>query len=776
MRRVALSTVIAAGIALLARAQSTAITGRVVADESGEPIANARVTLATTGPALGTPVVLTDGDGRFTFIAAPGRHSVVASKSGYARSDGVPAIAAKPIEIRLRRGAVISGRVVDEFGDPVAMARVSAQLPSNTPANPTRVASAETDDRGEYRLAGLPAGTFVVAVVTLGPPGPPESIGNGNFISRGPTPQTTYYPGVSAANEAQAVRLQFGDERPGIDFVVPAGNNEVGNPFSVMRLSPGPLPQATSTVRANGIVRGRIVSTDGRRLSHAQVRLIGNKFGVLRTTTADGDGGFEFTDVPAGKFAVVASKTGYSPVGPDDSPLGLMLNSGRTFDLSEGEIREKVDLSLARWGTLAGRVFDELGDPIQGASVQVLYIRYEAGRRRLVPAGGAARVTDDLGRYRLYALPPGRYAVSATIGDVGSADLPGYTRSYFPGTPNASEAQFVSMGVSQDLVGIDFSMARTRTSRVAGRILDAAGAPTTGGTVQLMPSRQSTSVTSVPVGARILPDGRFEFANVPPGAYIIQAYRGRSKGWIEGEFGALPVSVNGTDVTDLILQMSSGSSIKGRITFDTYNGSKAPSRSAIDFSPIPIDFDLSPQNNLAVAEIHDDWSFDIEGVNGPRRLQLTRVPPGWTLKEILVNRLDATDRPLVFGRKDQSLTDVEVVLTDRVSEVGGTIADESAKPVAGAHIVAFSMDRDRWYPASRYVRTAAAGSDGAYTLSGLPLGSYYAAAVARLPSEGPGDDDAWQDPAFLESLRSRASTVTLGEAQKISLSLRLAAR
>jgi len=421
-------------------------------------------------------------------------------------------------------------------------------------------------------------------------------------------------------------------------------------------------------------------------------------------------------------------------------------------------------LARAQSTAISGRVV---------ADVQLLHIRYEAGRRRLVPAGGAARVTDDLGRYRLYALPPGQYAVSATIGDVGSADLPNYTRSYFPGTANASEARFVSIGASEDLVGIDFSMARTQTARVAGKMVDSAGAPTTGGTVQLMPSQRSTSVISVPIGARILPDGQFEFANVAPGAYVIQAYRGRSKGWIEGEFGTLPVSVNGADLTGLILHTSSGSSITGRVTFDTFNGSKPPAASAIELSPIPIDFDLSPPNNWAVAEIHTDWSFDIEGVNGPRRLQLTRVPPGWALKEIRVNRLDATDRPLPFGRTDQSLSGVEVVLTDRISEVSGTIADVGAKPVAGARLVAFSIDRDRWYPASRYVRTAAAGSDGAFTLSGLPFGTYYAAAVARLPAEG---EDAWRDPAFLESLRSRASTVTLGEAQKISLSLRLAER
>src|SRR5207247_2683632 len=297
-----------------------------------------------------------------------------------------------------------------------------------------------------------PSGAFVVAVMTLGPPAPPEPIGNGNFISRGPTPQTTYYPGVNVPSEAEALPLQFGDERPDIDFVV-RGGNASGNPFSVMRLSPGLSPRAPST--SSGIVRGRVVSTDLRSLSHAQVRLIGNSFSVMRTTTADADGRFEFADLPAGKFVVVASKTGYSPVGSDDSPLGLMLNSGPTFDLAEGETHEKVDVTLARWGTFAGRVVDEYGDPLQGARVQLLQVRYEAGRRRLVAANAPARTTDDLGRYRLSAIPPGQYVVSATVGDVASADLPGYTRSYFPSTPNPSEPQFVSIGASQDVAGSD---------------------------------------------------------------------------------------------------------------------------------------------------------------------------------------------------------------------------------------------------------------------------------------------------------------------------------
>jgi len=127
---------------------------------------------------------------------------------------------------------------------------------------------------------------------------------------------------------------------------------------------------------------------------------------------------------------------------------------------------------------------------------------------------------------------------------------------------------------------------------------------------------------------------------------------------------------------------------------------------------------------------------------------------------------------LPFGRKDQSLTGVEVVLTDRVSALVGTIRAENARPSPGASLIVFSADRAQWYPTSRFVRKTAAGSDGAFALTGLPSATYYAAAVAQLPPEGV---DAWQDPEFLDALIPRASTVTITEGQQLSLNVRVTA-
>jgi hypothetical protein len=192
-----------------------------------------------------------------------------------------------------------------------------------------------------------------------------------------------------------------------------------------------------------------------------------------------------------------------------------------------------------------------------------------------------------------------------------------------------------------------------------------------------------------------------------------------------------------------------------------------PAARMMTLTAVPADADRSPAS-VASADIRDDWTFEMRGLNGPRRLELVSAPPGWALREIRVNGIDATDRPLPFGRPEQSLQDVEVMLTDRISTVAGTVANDRGAPAAGAVVVVFATDRSRWYPASRFLKTAAADAAGAFTLGGLPFGTYYAAAIAGLPED---DSDGWQDPEFLDALARRASTITVREGERTSIAL-----
>jgi hypothetical protein len=746
------------------------VSGRVVADETGNPIVSARVRILETGHP--GPFVVTDSEGRFTvpLTSTSNAIAVAVVKSGYIRREALVRVAQAPIEIRLARAAVISGRVIDRLGNPIADGRVTAVVQGQMKGAPANAALTSTDEAGEFRLAGLAAGSFVVSVTTVSVSGAREvdaySFHYDSQLSK------TYYPQSDTADDAEAIVLTAGEEHPNVDIVVPA--NQVGGvPFGFA----GPVRRTAKPTSpdASGTIAGHVMTPDGSPVSHAVVRLLG-AFAPApdQGTTSDGDGRYSFTGLGAGTYRIAATKVGYAPLKSSDIVLSAlpMLGAGPSITLSDDQKRENVDVVLARLGSVSGSVFDELGDPVQGATIQLLRVRFERGRRRLVPTG-TSRSTDDRGRYKIFDLSPGQYLVAASAGATmnfggDSVDLPGYATTYFPGSPDPRAAQFVAVTISQEVTGIDFSLTATRTAVVSGTIVNAAGAPTRGGTLQLKPVSGS-SATPVPMDARTPEDGVFEFANVAPGTYVIYADRGRQNPSIEGEFASMPVTVAGDDVTGLSVQMSSGSTIAGRITFDTVDPDHRPDASRIEISPVPTDSDSSP-GTPAHANIARDWTFEMRGINGLRRLLAPQLPPGWALREVRVNGVDATDRPIAFGRREQSLSDVEVVLTDRVAVIAGAVTDADQRPTAGALVLAFPDDRDQRYPWSRFVQHSTSAANGTFSLGSVPAGSYYVAAVGALPIEG---DDAWQDAAFQESLVPTALTVTVSDGETRTTALRL---
>jgi protocatechuate 3,4-dioxygenase beta subunit len=758
-----------------APAQSPAIRfeGRVVDDETGVGLPNARVG-QMFGTADAPPIAaLTDVEGRFAFTLPGGLSRISAIKTGYARGEVAISSSGQSIGIRLKRGAAISGRVLDQFGEPVADARVSLETSSNGSSDRRTAMSTTTDDLGEYRLGGVPEGVFLPVVETIGIP-PAYRIGN--QVAYGANPAVrTYYPRAASPDEAQAVPVQAGEERQGIDFLLTA-EQITNQPYAVSDLLsrlPGDFDDPPSGA---GLIRGRITSVDGVGLSQARVMLeppSGPSGRMLRPIVLSTlpDGRFEFSNLAQGRYRVRASKSGFLPatttVVVSETPKGT------TSDLSAQPTRDAVDIHLTRFGTMTGRILDEYGFPLMGARVQALHLVHERGRRKLVAVNLPGRTTDDRGAYRLYGLQPGQYVVGAFIGDVSSDDVPGYARTYFPGIEDASNAQFVAVGPGQDVVGLDFPMARVRTARISGRVINWQGEPA-GGSLILMPSWRASTVPAEPTGARIqLQDQRFEFRNVPPGDYVIQAGGGKSNRWTESEFAAMPVSVNGVDVSDLIVQKVPGSIVAGSISFNTLERAKLPAPGAISITAVPVDPDQSPSNGWAEANIFSNWQFQMGGLSGPRRLIATRLPAGWTLEQIRVGGIDVTDRPLSFGRADPPLTDVEIILSDRISQLSGTVTDDGNRPVRGAHVIVFAADRDRWFSGSRFLREAIADEQGAYAVSGLPFGSYYVTTLAQPLPEGA---DAWQDPEFLTTQMSRATSLTISEGQRVTRAIRVSSR
>jgi uncharacterized GH25 family protein len=734
------------------------VTGRIVADDTGEPIVNARVRI--TAVARSTTVV-TDASGRFSFVPPDGQYRIVAIKSGYLRQERTVPSAAAPIEVRLVRAAVVSGRIVDQTGEPVVNATVVAESPgANGPGR--SIARAETDDIGRFRIAGIPPGPVVVASLTMSTAPSAERLPNGSTVFI-PRQSRLYYPSGDVAS-AETIVLRPGEDHDGVEFVVP--NDQVG--AGTIGIGGYAVPRPRPPGGPAGTIRGRIADASGGALAGAQVQLRDVRAPVaLRGTRSDAQGRFEFIDVPTGTFNVGAAKAGYEAARSADAAVVTIpqIGAARSVEVHDGEVAS-VELELRRMGTVSGQVSDELGDPVAGASVQLLHVRFERGRRRLV-AAGMARTTDDRGSYRIFNVPAGQYLVNAAAGGATASDLPGYARTFYPGTLDPRSAQYVRVTPSQDLSGIDLALEPAKTARVAGTILGVDGQPTTPGTLQLRPNVSAGEIAAVPVGAILNDDGTFEFPNVPPGQYLIFADRGRSNPNAEGEFATLLVTVDGIDLTGLTLQVAPGSSIAGRIVFDTSDRDHLPPMSAIQISPVPIDADLAP-GNVATAGADADGAFQMRGVTGVRRLVATRVPTGWTVGEIRAGGTDVTDRPLTFGRPDQSIDDVEVVLTNSVGEIAGAVVNGDGAPAVGALALAIPIDRTLRYPASRFLHQAPVAADGTFTLGDLPAGAYYVAASV-VPLDG---RDAWQDPAFLESLVSSAKTVTLHDGEKQTVALR----
>jgi hypothetical protein len=118
---------------------------------------------------------------------------------------------------------------------------------------------------------------------------------------------------------------------------------------------------------------------------------------------------------------------------------------------------------------------------------------------------------------------------------------------------------------------------------------------------------------------------------------------------------------------------------------------------------------------------------------------------------------------------------LEIVLTDRVTELSGRVTDGSGRAVNNWVVIAFGVDRELWYPGSRFIdQTAGAQPDGRFVITGLPPGEYFVAAVARRPLSE--DDGKRDDPEFLDSIARQAHRVILTDGQKVTIDPRLISR
>lgn len=295
---------VAAAVLQTVASPTAAVSGQVLSVGTSTPIAGAEVLLVPMHPGPAQSSIqprnaVTDRDGRYAFedIEA-GQYRITVQKPGFAspsHSD-LPQVTLTPAErrqdvnVRLERGSVIAGRVLDETGEPAVDVRVaaipSAALPTN--ARPLGLEAlalggqGQTNDLGEFRLFGLRAGDYIVQAM----PRPDFGV---VAAGRPTTILPTYFPGTADATAAATIRVDVGQTAGEITIRMVA--------VPAFQVSGVVLDEARRPV-SNAMVR--VMATE-RTAEPALAMRMANQ---ARTDTS---GRFSINNLPGGSYVLVAT-------------------------------------------------------------------------------------------------------------------------------------------------------------------------------------------------------------------------------------------------------------------------------------------------------------------------------------------------------------------------------------------------------------------------------------------------------------------------------------
>lgn len=487
------------------------LRGVVVAADTGAPIRRAQVRASAPG-AQETRTTLTDEQGRFELRElAGGRYTITATKGGFITlqygqrrpsEPGTPVDLAagqtlEKLVVGLPRGSVITGRIVDEFGEPLTGAQVRV-LRYGYAAGARRLLPAgqsdRTDDQGTFRVFGLSPGEYVVSATLNEDRGGafrPRGGGADDEPTTGYAP--TYFPGTTNAGDAQRVTVGLGQEVSGIGF----------------GLSLMPLAK----------VSGRVVGLAGLELAGMVMALpddmVRQAMSPPRGAPVSADGTFELRGLAPGRYTLVVGGRGRR--GGGEEPTGRASIAVSGVDLTG------ITIGLAPPAVVRGVVVTDTG---------AVGLRSPQVRVSFTPAQPAVA---DAFRNR------GGGINSDFTFELGGITEPGYLRVTPPpgwflkhilhdGRNVTDEPLVVEAGAQ--LTGVRVVLTQT-ASGVSGSVRDDRGNAVLDTTVVVFPDDERQWVFQSRFIRTARPDtsGRFEITGLPAGDdYRVVALQGLEDG------------------------------------------------------------------------------------------------------------------------------------------------------------------------------------------------------------------------------------------------------
>jgi len=467
----------------------------------------------------------TDADGRYRLtnvpagryrlqVLAPAFYAPDARSSGFAGGRAVNLTAGEIIEnedLKLERGGVITGRVVDADGKPVIGEHVIVSLVEQPERRGfagyvTNPFDFETDDRGIYRIYGLPGGQYHVSV------GQDKDSGIVRIGFGGKTYTRTFHPGVKDVSQAKPVELSAGGEATGVDIT---------------------MAEAPKSFEA----RGRVIDAD----TNQPVAKVKYGYGSLGEGANEvgswGMDGSETND--AGEFVVRNLGPGrYAAFAVNDGRRSTYSDAA-TFEINDANVSGLV-IKVRRGGSVSGSVILEgTNDPEAAAKLSGLSL----GARVVTPKNSAGISSPANSQARLGA--NGSFTLTGL--------RPGKVQLFLAGWPPVKG--FIITRIERDSVDFADGIEVGAGESISGvRVHVAYGTGVMRGQVEV---RDGGQPASLPAGARLSVSARrLGVAAGPPwsgnsvevdarGRFILDGlaagdYEVAVRGWIAGQPGTPP--------------------------------------------------------------------------------------------------------------------------------------------------------------------------------------------------------------------------------------------
>jgi hypothetical protein len=475
------------------------IRGRVVAADTGQPLRKAQVR-ATSAELRENRLTTTDANGVYELAELPaGRYQLTASKGSFVQlqyGQTRPFEAGKPLQVgdgqtvdkvdfSLPRGGLVTGTVIDEFGEGATDVQVSAmryqfiqgrrQL---MPAGRT----VTTNDIGEYRLFGLPPGQYYIGA----------TLRAGNLFDGASNDRSgyapTYYPSTANIAGAERLTVDLGQTRNGIDIVL----------------------ATTRTTR----ITGTVVDADGKPLASGMVMMMQMENGGMPTggNQIRPDGGFTITNVAPGEYTLLA----INPQSVLGGGLPEMITATVTVT---GEDITGLRLAGARPVAVTGRVVipqNTNGGSIRASAVQLMTTTVRADMASVLGGLGMSKVNDDFA-FEM-KVPPGQRLIRLV------SQLPGVSLKAVRLNGVDVTDSGIDVRPNLDVTGVEVELT-TQQSQLSGAVTDGRSQMVKDYSVVVFardPARWTNASRFFGEG-RPDQDGRFQVRNLPPGDYYAVA-------------------------------------------------------------------------------------------------------------------------------------------------------------------------------------------------------------------------------------------------------------